>query len=523
MRRHLVWSVALGLGTAGLVIAVSWIVAQIVAARFGLKPVSGLIVGVLIAYLLRAIIARWQAVVAERASVRVKTELRNEIVADLTDPRRLGPRPAPAKLVTILGPGMDAFDGYIGRFLPQLVLSVLVPAAVIAAMAWTDLLSGLIVVFTLPLIVIFMVLVGKLTGERVQRRWAAMERLGRHFGDVLAGLTVFKIFGRPQAAGIKAIGERHRAESMAALRMAFLSTLVLEFLSTISVALVAVSVGLRVVDDEMILVDAMFVLLLAPEAYLPVRRVGTLFHDSQEGVEATASLLAILEHDRHAGREDAPPGPALIRMRDVRVAHPDRNELSLNLPLLELRPGEKVALVGPSGSGKSTAMAVLLAFTRPQYGQVEVGDQNLFSIDPASWRRNIAWVPQEPQVFAGTLAQNVSFASPTASMAEVQRALNDVGLQYLDSNRQLREGAGTLSAGERRRLALARAVLRVRTTQACLILLDEPTAGLDASREAQVVETLSALGATVVLVTHRPETLALADRTVHLDVSEVRT
>ncbi|OUZ08044.1 thiol reductant ABC exporter subunit CydD [Aeromicrobium sp. PE09-221] len=513
VRRHLMWSVVLGTATAVLVIAVSWMVAGVVARRFEGQALVALPLGIAAAFVLRAVVAWLHSVVAERASVRVKAELRSEVVDDLLDPRRLGPRPESSRVIALLGPGMDAFDGYIGRFLPQLALAAIVPAAVIVVIAWVDLLSAVIIIVTLPLIGVFMALVGLLTRDKVQRRWAAMERLGRHFADVLDGLVVLKIFGRPQEKGLRETGDRHRQESMRALRLAFLSSLVLELFSTISVALVAVSVGLRVVEGNMELRPAMIVLLLAPEAYLPVRRVGTLFHDSTEGAEATMEILDLLDHERHEGTEPAPPGAVDLTVENLRVDYGDRGRPALQVDRFTVAPGEFVAVTGPSGGGKSTLLAVLLGMVQPDTGTVRVGDADLADLDITTWRERIAWVPQVPGLIDGTVRDNVMLGCAGVEDAVVEGVLRDVGLP-LALDRPVREDASDLSAGERRRLGVARALLRVRETGAWLVLLDEPTAGLDAEHEAAVIATIRELGVTVLTVAHRPETIAAADRIV---------
>ncbi|MBA4609181.1 thiol reductant ABC exporter subunit CydD [Aeromicrobium sp. Marseille-Q0843] len=515
VRTHLVWSVVLGVVTALLIIGVSWCVAEVVARRFTGDEVLLLPLAIAAAFGLRAVIAWAHGVVSERAAIRVKAELRSEVVDDLLDPRRVGPRPGSGRLVALLGPGMDAFDGYVGRFLPQLALAAIVPAAVIAVIAWTDLLSAVIIVVTLPLIGLFMWLVGMLTRDRVERRWAAMERLARHFTDVLDGLVVLKVFGRRQERGIREVGDRHRVETMRALRLAFLSSLVLELISTISVALVAVSVGLRVVEGHLDLRDAMFVLLLAPEAYLPVRRVGMMFHDSTEGATATAELLDLLDHDRHEGTVAPPAGPSTITVSGARLTHPGRSALSLAVDELRVEPGEFLAVVGRSGGGKSTLLDVLLGFERLDAGSVTVGDTALADLDIAAWRESVAWVPQTPHLVAGTLGENVALGQRGASAEEIAAAAGDAGLD-LSLGRVVREGTTDLSAGERRRVAVARALLRIRRTDAWLVLLDEPTAGLDAHHEATVLTALRESGATVLVVTHRPETVAAADRVVEV-------
>jgi len=515
VRAHVVWSVLLGVLTALLVIAVSGCIALVVSRRFEGDEVLVLPAAIAGAFALRAVVAWGHGVVSERAAIRVKAELRAEVVDDLLDPRRVGPRPSSGRLVALLGPGMDAFDGYVGRFLPQLALAAIVPAAVIACIAWADLLSAVIIALTLPLIGVFMALVGLLTRDKVERRWAAMERLARHFSDVLDGLVVLKVFGRRQEQGIREVGTQHREESMRALRLAFLSSLVLELIATISTALVAVSVGLRVVDGKLDLLPAMFVLLLAPEAYLPVRQVGTMFHDSTEGAAATADLLDLLEHDRHAGTLAPPAMPAPLAVRGARLTHPGRTAVSLALDELRVEPGEFVAVVGPSGGGKSTLLDVLLGFERLDGGEVTVGGTSLDDLDIVAWRDAVAWVPQTPHLVTGTVATNIALGQPGATRDEIAAAATDAGLD-LDLARTVREGTTDLSAGERRRLAVARALLRVRRGDAWLVLLDEPTAGLDAEHEATVMRTLRACGATVVVVTHRPDSVGAADRVVEV-------
>ncbi len=515
VRAHLGWSVALGIGTALLVIGVSWLIAEVVARRFEGEPVLVFPVVIALAFALRALIAWGHSVISERAIVRVKSQLRAEVVDDLLDPRRVGPRPESGRLVALLGPGMDAFDGYIGRFLPQLALAVVVPAMVIAVMTYVDPLSGLIVILTLPLIGLFMALVGLLTRDKVERRWAAMERLARHFSEVVDGIVVLKVFGRRQERGIREVGEAHRIESMRALRLAFLSTLVLELIATISVALVAVSVGLRVVEGHLDLNDAMFVLLLAPEAYLPVRRVGTMFHDSTEGATATAELLDLLDHPKHTGTLAAPTRPSTVRVADLTLTHQGRSDPSLSLAELQIQPGEFVAIVGPSGSGKSTLLDVLLGFEAADEGAVEVAGTPIAELDIVQWRESIAWVPQTPHLISGTIGQNVALGHPAATSGQISAALTAAGLD-LPLERQVREGTADLSAGERRRLAIAKALLRIELGDAWLVLLDEPTAGLDAAREAHVLATLRATGATILVVSHRPELISGADRVVEV-------
>ena len=518
VRRLLAVSVLLGLATTATVIGVAHVVAGLVERRFDGAPVALLPAAVAAGLALRAVITWAHTAVAARAAASVKAELRHEVVDDLMDPRRLGPRPSSAGVVTLLGPGLDAFDGYVGRFLPQVVLSALVPPAVVVAIGVADPLSALIIGVTLPLAIVFLVLVGLVTKDRIDRRWQALERVGRHFADVLDGLTVLKVFGRRQEEGLRVVGDRHRRESGRALRLAFLSSFVLDLFSTLAVALVAVSVGLRVVEGHLALGPAVFVLLLAPEAFAPVRRLGALFHDSTAGAEATAGLLALLEHDRHTGTAAAPDlGTVDLVLDGVVVRHEGRTATSLALAHHRIRPGEFVAVTGASGSGKSTLLSLLMAFERPTTGYVLVGDVDLARIDPVAWREQVAWVPQVPGLLGGTIEDNVRLGDRDSSEQDVRAALQDAGAADLPLGRVISETGDDVSAGERRRIAIARAVLRVRRGSARLVLLDEPTAGLDAHREAAVLTTLRGLPVTVVVVAHRPDTIAAADRELRLD------
>ena len=519
VRRFLVLAIVIGLATAVAVIAQTWLVATVVARQFAGLPVLAVAIAVGCCFLLRAVLRWMHAVVSARAATAVKEELRVEIVSDLVDPRRLGAAPNTTRISTLLGPGLDAFDGYVGRFRPQVVLATLVPPTIIIAIAWFDPLSALIVGLTLPLVVVFMILVGLVTKDRVERRWRALDRLGRHFAEVLDGLMVLKVFNRRQDDTIREVGERHRRASMSALRIAFLSSLVLELVATLSVALVAVSVGLRVVDDRLSLQTALVVLLLTPEAFLPVRQVGAMFHDSTEGAEAVAEALEVLDHPRHSGQAPVPDlTTSDLVIRDLEVRVDGRDEPILRMANETVHAGEFVAIAGPSGSGKSTLLSVLLGFTPPSSGCVLVNGVALSDIDPVLWRRQVAWVPQFPSFIGGTIADNVRLANAAATDSEVNAALHDAGALDLSPRRHVAEGATDLSAGERRRLAVARALLRVRTAGAHLLLLDEPTAGLDHDREASVLAALRGLPVTVVVVAHRPETIASADRAIRIDV-----
>jgi thiol reductant ABC exporter CydD subunit len=530
-RGYLVLSIALGATTAILVVVRAWLLAAIVvgAAADGkdLEELRGPLVALLVVVLVRAAIAWYSDVAADRCSARVKSQLRaalaERVAADA--PSALGGGRT-GELVTLATRGVDALDGYFSRYLPQLVLAVIVPVTVLAVVAVQDWLSALIIAVTLPLIPVFMVLIGMATRSHTDRQLRTLQLLSGHFLDVVAGLPTLKVFGRSKAQveTIRAVTDRYRQATMSTLRLAFLSALVLELLASVAVALVAVSIGLRLLHGEVGFETALLVLILAPEAYLPLRAVGTHFHASAEGLSAAEQLFEILERPvpRRGARLDAPdPSRAPLVLEHLRVDHPGRDRPALEDFGLEVEPGEIVALTGPSGCGKSTLLSVLLGFVSPTAGTVRVGAVDLADVDPDAWRRRVAWVPQRPYLFASSIDANIRLGRPSATAAEVDAAVAAAGLAPVVAG--LPAGLGTtlgergvgLSAGERQRVALARAFLR----DAPLLLLDEPTASLDGEVEAEVLAAVRRLSErrTVLLVAHRPALAALADRVVAMD------
>ncbi|WP_207943251.1 thiol reductant ABC exporter subunit CydD [Actinomadura sp. KC345] len=541
-RIFLLSSVALGTATAALIIAQATLLAGMLTRAFlggaSLADLRTPMLLLLAVVLARTLLTWLQEVAAHRSSAAVKSQLRGRLLAHalLLGPRWLSLERS-GELATLATRGIDALDDYFSRYLPQLVLAVIVPAAVGARILLGDWLSAVTIAVTLPLIPVFAILVGLTTRRKMDRQWRTLSLLSAHFLDVVAGLPTLKIFGRAraQAAKIREVTDRHRRATMSTLRIAFLSALVLEVLSTISVALVAVSIGLRLVDGGMDLETALLVLILAPEAYLPLRQVGAQYHASVEGLTAAGRIFEVIETpppttppSTTGTRTDVPdPAHATLRLDGVTVAYEGRDTPALDDFSLTVHPGETVALTGPSGAGKSTVLAVLLGFVRPGSGHVLADWDDLTDLDPDAWRARIAWVPQRPHLFAGTVAANIRLGRPDASDAEVRAAAGAANaLEFIDA---LPEGLGTplgerglgLSAGQRQRIALARAFLR----DAPLLLLDEPTSNLDAESEAAVLEAVRRLAATrtVILVAHRPALTALADRVVHLEPAAVTT
>ncbi|MFG2453672.1 thiol reductant ABC exporter subunit CydD [Streptomyces sp. NPDC048512] len=528
-RLFLLAVVVLGAVGAALVIAQAMLIAEVVVGAFqhGLSATelrSPLVLLVAVA-IGRGVVAWLTELAAHRASAAVKSELRGRLLerAALLGPGWLSGQRT-GSMVALATRGVDALDDYFSRYLPQLGLAVVVPVAVLARIVTEDWVSAAIIVGTLPLIPLFMVLIGWATRAQMDRQWRMLSRLSGHFLDVVAGLPTLKVFGRAkaQAESIRKITGEYRQATMRTLRIAFLSSFALELLATISVALVAVTIGMRLVHGEMDLYVGIVILVLAPEAYLPLRQVGAQYHAAAEGLAAAEEIFAVLETPVPAvGSLHAPAGE--IGFEGVTVRFPGRSTNAVSDVSFTVAPGETVALVGPSGVGKSTLLNVLLGFVGPTAGRVRAGGVDLSAADLTEWRSRIAWVPQRPHLYAGSIAENVRLARPDADDAAVREALVDAGAAgFVDA---LPDGADTLlgedgaglSAGQRQRLALARAFLADRP----LLLLDEPTASLDGATEAEVVETVRrlAVGRTVLLVVHRPALLAVADRVIRLEAA----
>ncbi|MFC0004665.1 thiol reductant ABC exporter subunit CydD [Micromonospora siamensis] len=514
----------LGGVTALLVVAQATALAALLATAVDGRLDRPALAGFLVAVAARSAVTWAQGTVAARAAATVKAALRVELLAAVGahGPTWVAGQRA-GQLATLTGRGLDALDAYFTGYLPQLVLSVTVPLAVLARIVFADWSSALIIALTLPLIPVFGALLGWQAQAATERQWRRLSLLGGHFLDMVAGLPTLRAFGRArgQVEVVRRMADGHRQATMKTLRIAFLSALVLELIATLSVALVAVPVGIRLLGGGITLSTALLVLLLTPEAYLPLRAAGSRFHASMEGLTALDEALTVTAGPVAAptGRPvPAPDGRGEIRFEAVTVEY-DRTT-ALRDVTLTIRPGERIAVIGPSGAGKSTLLNLLLGFVTPTSGRVTVDGVDLATVDPDDWRRQVAWVPQRAHLFAAPLADNITLGAPDTPASALAGAVRDAALDEVVA--ALPDGLATvlgerghgLSSGQRQRVALARAFLR----DAPLVLLDEPTARLDTASEAVVLDATRRLvaGRTALLVAHRPALLADADRIIRV-------
>ena len=538
-RSYLVAGVAVGSATAILTLGQAWLLSRSVADIFATRSLGTLgwaVAGLTLVFAGKAVLTWLNEWLAHRAAAAVKSQLRRDIMsARLARPLEYT---STGGLITLVTQGLDALDGYFAKYLPQLVLAVTVPLIVGVAIVGADLTSAIILAVTLPLIPVFMALVGWTTEAITRRRWRVQTRLANHFADLVMGLPTLQVFGRAkaQAEGLRRSEAAHRCETMRTLRVSFLSALVLELLATLSVAIIAVTVGFRVVFEQLDLATALFVLILAPEAYLPVRQVGVHYHDAADGMAAADAAFALIDERSDpaspagaAGPEDgdapapAPPagrekarddGRPLVQVDRLGHTYPGTATAALAPISFAIHPGEIVALAGASGAGKTTLLNAVMGFLTPSRGIVLLAGRPL--VDGARWRRSLAYVGQNPGMISGTVADNVRLGHPGATDADVRQALDRVGAAGLRLEQRVGDEAEGISAGERRRIAVARALLRVSLGGARLLVLDEPTAGLDADTEAGLLATLREVGVAALVVSHRPAVLAAADRVIEV-------
>ena len=527
-RAFLLVTAAIVLAQTGVIVGFAWFLSRALVGVIQGEAIESLIPFMAAAAglaLLRGVLLfasdRTSASGAARASLQLRERLVQAVEA--LGPGWLARRNTSALAVTA-GHGLEALDAYFGRYLPQLVATAITMPIVILAMLLADPLSGITVIVTIPLIPIFMVLIGLATSAVQNRQYATLHRLATRFSDTVAGLGTLKVFGRAHRAAdsIETVTRDYKRETLAVLRISFLSGFALEFLASISVAIIAVTIGFRLLGGEMPLLVGLFVLLLAPEAYLPLRQVGVQFHAAAEGVAATDDIFGVLDEARALPVPSAAPAPVgvgegsgpLLELRGLTVRRGDRVIGPLDL---RLDAGEVVLLEGPSGSGKSSVLAALLGFA-PFEGTLRVAGRTA----PDSAARGIlSWCGQQPGLMSGTVAENVALGDAEPDPALVARCLADADAGAdVASTLVLGQSGSGLSGGQAQRVAIARALYRFRSGRARVLALDEPSSALDSETEARLWRTLRRLaradGAGILLVSHRRSARSIADRVVRL-------
>ncbi len=557
-RAQLWLAAGLGVAMAATVVAQAVLLAHVIASaavhHTALARLAGSLAALAVVIVARALLAGAFETSGRIGATRVMSELRGRLAEQLlirAPVSRVEDRTG--ELVAAAVQGVDALEAYFAGYLPQLVLGAAVPAAILLWVAPVDAVAAGVLALTIPVLIVFMVLLGKGAQARARSRWRALALLSGHFLDVVRGLATLRAYRREaaQAETIERVSERYRVETMGTLRVAFLSALVLELCAMLGTALVAVTIGLQLDGGHLSLQAGLTVLLLAPELYGPLRAVGQQFHASADGMAAAERIFAVLDAPSalsvpplavldapsalsvpplaaasttatSASRGGGAPDPARepLRFEAVSFAYPDRSAPVLSEMDMELEPGRTTALVGPTGAGKSTVAALALRLVDPTAGRVSCGGCDLRGLPPEEWRAHIAWVPQRTRLFAGTIAHNIALAVPDAARERISAAAHAAGLDELlgqlpeGLDTRVGEGGRGLSAGQAQRVGLARAFLR----DAPLVVLDEPTAHLDVDTAAAVGDAIARLteGRTTLLIAHDTSLAARAECTVTL-------
>jgi len=519
----------------------------------GLAPLLPLLAWVGLIALLRGLAAYLSEHAAIKAAAQVRQRVRTALYQRLLQLRPTGMAGEVGPLTEVVTAGVEGLEAYIARFLPQMVLAGLLPLAVLLVVLPSEWRSSLVLIFSAPFIPLLMVLIGKGTEALNRRQFARLSRMAGHLLDLVQGLPDLKIFGaaRREAELVAQASEQYRSGTMAVLRIAFMSAFTLEFFSTVGTAVVAVIIGFRLLAGNLSLLDGLFVLLLAPEYYLPLRNLGLAYHSRMNGIAAAERIIPLLSQNlsntetqrhrdnlktasKHINTQTSSSVPPCLRVSDPEGFKPiapeiicesvsfryggDRGgvqDISLTIPANSI-----TALVGASGSGKSTLARLLLGLAQPESGRITVNGVDLAELDQQAWRRQLAWVPQQPFFFSATIRENLLLGRPDADDQAIQQALAAAALSEVIS--ALPEGLATrlgdrgagLSGGELRRLSLARVFLR----DASLVVLDEPTAGLDAANEQLVLDAVGRLaaGRTVLIISHREATISRCQQVVVL-------
>ncbi|WEO79068.1 thiol reductant ABC exporter subunit CydD [Cryobacterium sp. SO2] len=531
-RWFLLVGAVLGLAQTLAVVAFAWLLSQsitLAVAGESLDSLRTTVAALAAVVVVRAVIVWLLEVAATRGAAAVKSQLRTAVLDRLAErgPDWLAGQ-QDARVATVVTSGLDALDNYFARYLPQLLLTAIATPILVLVMLWQDPASGITVIIVLPFIPIFMILIGQATQTVQRQQWDALQRLSAGFLDVVGGLATLKIFGRDrrQAARLTDLTDEYRGRTMTVLRVSFLSGFVLELAASLSVALIAVSIGLRLVDGSLLLGVGLFVLLLAPEAFLPLRQVGAQFHAAADGLAAAEEVFAILDDDvapvpasvvaaqRPAALRPAGRRPEQLSFDDVTVRRGDSTTIerfSQDFPAARLS-----VLSGPSGVGKSTLIGALQGFV-PFDGTLRLGTEAVASGDRRDW---LAWAGQRPGLFAGTVSGNVALGATVTDDALVTTALHWAGAGDLDPGLHLGVNGAGLSGGQAQRVAAARAIYRCLALDCPVLVLDEPSSALDSAAESDLIEglrTLAGQGRIVIVVSHRPAFVEAADLVVRLE------
>ncbi len=543
------------------VIAFAWLLTEAIIGAIAGKAVTGLLAALVGVALLRGVLIAASDAAATRASAQTGSQLRSALIGAVG---RLGPawlaRQNQAGLAVTAGHGLDALDAYFARYVPQLVLTAITTPVLLAVMWWRDWSSGLTATIALPLIPLFLILIGIATKSVQDRQWKTLQHLAARFADTVQGLSTLRLFGRERRAErqIQATADTYRRETMTVLRYSFLSGFSMELLASLAVALIAVSIGLRLLSGDLTLEIGLFVLLLAPEAFLPIRQVGVQFHAASEGVAATEDIFAVLDEDRARGgvvqgggsvhgnasargeapvhgtvsmhpdvldglggtvsaardRPDAPFAGASLRVDALRVR---RGEKLLSPVTFRAEPGTVTLLEGPSGAGKSSLLAALRGAADYE-GTATVSGTDLRMIAPSDW---LAWAGQTPGLLRGSVAENVALGDPDPSPERIRASLEEACAEGIDAAQELGVQGTGLSGGQAQRVAVARAFYRQSADPSRVLLLDEPSSALDPDTEAALWSAVRAradVGATVVLVSHRRSARNIANQVISLGV-----
>jgi ATP-binding cassette subfamily C protein CydD len=540
--RWLRLSVGLGLGNGVLLILQAWLLAQIInSVVFGeasLAAVAPWMWPLLALFALRAGIAWASEQSAFRAAAEVKISLRDRLYRHIqaAGPAWMAGQRSGA-IAEDLTRGIEAVEAYYARYLPAMSLTALIPLAILIVVLPLDWLTALIMLVTAPLIPVFMILIGSGVERLNQQLWKDLARMGAHFLDVIQGMTTLKLFNasRREAEVIARISDDYRASTMRVLRVAFLTSAVLELFSTLGIAIIAVFIGFRLYQIELPLPDLIgppeisfvtgfFLLLLAPEFYAPLRNLGTHYHGRMEAIAAAERLVAVMDTELPPAPQQvatlSTDGPRPIRFESVSFSY-EPGRTALDGASFEIGAGERIALVGPSGAGKTTVASLLLGFIRPDSGRILIDDQELHALDLNDWRLQLAWLPQQPRLFQGSIADNIRLGLPDATLDAVREAATDAqAAEFIDRLAQgydtpVGERGAGLSGGQIQRIALARAFLR----DARLVILDEATASLDPASEALVQQAIERLaeGRSMLVIAHRLSTVRHADRILVID------